>query len=493
MTTHDHLGFSISNSQLKGKILIPKYYNPEVSQRLNALNETHDLLVIGDLVKAGHIELSTGDEIGKMAYGTGKIPFVRTSDISNWEVKSDPKQGVSEEIHAQYASSQDVQAGDLLLVRDGTYLIGVCCLITESDLPLLYQSHLLKFRVASTSPISPQLLLALLNAPIVREQIRAKQFTADIIDTIGHRALELVLPIPKDAAHRESISQKVSAIVERRVELRERLRRIPFWVEGLLSGPEEQLVESDEVESTRHLGFMRAQSKIKPRLLIPRYYNPSIEARLELLAQTHDLVSLQELIDREILSWNTGVEVGKMAYGTGDIPFIRTSDISNWELKNDPKQNLSEEIYAEYETSCDARPGDLFVVRDGTYLVGTSCILTQYDGRLLFCGGLYKLRVEKRDELDPYLLLALLNAPIVRKQMRAKQFTRDVIDTLGKRLFEIVLPFPKDYDQQARIAEATREVVETRAGLRNKAREIALEIQGIATLDSDNREILAVL
>ena len=49
---------------------------------------------------------------------------------------------------------------------------------------------------------------------------------------------------------------------------------------------------------------------------------------------------------------STGIEIGKMAYGTGDIPFIRTSDISNWELKNDPKQNISEEIYGANQQRC---------------------------------------------------------------------------------------------------------------------------------------------
>ncbi|MEN8133097.1 MAG: hypothetical protein ABFS45_23550, partial [Pseudomonadota bacterium] len=52
-------------------------------------------------------------------YGTGTIPFIRTSDFSNWEIKHDPKQGVSEEIYEQYAESQNVKEGDILLVRDG--------------------------------------------------------------------------------------------------------------------------------------------------------------------------------------------------------------------------------------------------------------------------------------------------------------------------------------------------------------------------------------
>ena len=70
------------------------------------------------------------------------------------------------------------------------------------------------------------------------------------------------------------------------------------------------------------------------------------------------------------------------------------------------------------------------------------------------------------------------NTPIVRRQMRFKQITRDIIDTLGKRLFEVVLPLPKDAKLRKRIADETRKVIETRASLRDRAKAIALEIEG---------------
>lgn len=81
-----------------------------------------------------------------MAYGTGNIPFVRTSDFSNWEIKADAKQGISEEIYEQYADKEDVQAGDILIVRDGTYLVGTSCIITSSDTKILYCGGLIKIR-----------------------------------------------------------------------------------------------------------------------------------------------------------------------------------------------------------------------------------------------------------------------------------------------------------------------------------------------------------
>src|SRR3989338_247034 len=177
MTVHNHLGFLLKRSAARGHVFIPKYYNPEIAARIASLGYAHEMIVLGELIQQGWIQTATGDEIGKMAYGTGPIPFIRTSDISNWEIKTDPKQGVSEIIYAQYAGKQDVKPGDLLFVRDGTYLIGASCLVTEADARILYQSHILKFRVAANAPVSGPLLLALLSSPIVRRQIRAKQFT----------------------------------------------------------------------------------------------------------------------------------------------------------------------------------------------------------------------------------------------------------------------------------------------------------------------------
>jgi len=489
-TVQDHLGFKTTLSTVRRGVFLPKYYNPEIAARLAELKKTHALVTLGELIERKQLSATTGDEIGKMAYGTGTIPFVRTSDVSNWELKTDAKQGVSDEIYAEYGKAQDVKAGDVMFVRDGTYLIGQIALVTESDLPLLYQSHIVKFRVTEGSPISSTLLMACLSSPIVKRQIRSKQFTADIIDTVGDRWKELVLPVPRDPKVAKQVSTEVATLTTERSRLRDKIRKIPYWVEGVVSSTAEKLPEGAVagVAESGNPGFSRSLSAIRKGVFIPKYYDPQIEADVRAFEKGHRVVSLAKLVKEGILSWDTGIEVGKMAYGTGTVPFIRTSDISNWELKGDPKQAVSDEIYDANRQ--DVRAGDIFVVRDGTYLVGTSCILTEKDTNILYCGGLYKLRVETPEQLDPYLLLSLLNSPIVRRQMRSKQFTRDIIDTLGKRLFEVLLPIPKDAKLCAAIAKETREVIETRAKLRDRTKAIALEVEG---LDPNAVEVLEVL
>jgi hypothetical protein len=86
--------------------------------------------------------------------------------------------------------------------------------------------------------------------------------------------------------------------------------------------------------------------------------------------------------------------------------------------------------------------GDVIIIRDGTYLVGSSALVSANDLPALICGGIYRLRLINRQALSPTALLGLLNLPVVRWQMRARQFTRDVIDTLGHRLFEVRIPHP---------------------------------------------------
>lgn len=171
------------------------------------------------------LSISTGDEVGKLAYGTGDIPFVRTSDISNWEVKLDPKHCVSGEVFERYKERQDVRPNDILMVKDGTYLIGTCAIVTKHDIPMLYQSHIYKIRVNETGQISPFLLLAALNSAFVQRQIKSYCVSQDIIDSLGDKILQLRLPLPKAKPRRKRIGDLVEKVISDRIEARELARK----------------------------------------------------------------------------------------------------------------------------------------------------------------------------------------------------------------------------------------------------------------------------
>lgn len=229
------LGFEVLSSRLRQGTLAPRAYDPEVSLLLDRLRSSHLLVRFGDLVSRGLLSVSTGDEVGKLAYGSGNVPFVRTSDLSNWEIKADPKHSISRDMYEVLRNKQDVQPGDLLMVKDGTYLIGTCALVTKYDTEIVLQSHIYKIRVHPNELLDSYFLLAVLSSEPVQRQIQAHSQTQDIIDSLGSRINDLILPIARDEQVRQEISQRVHRVIRDRVEARELAREIVDTVSSPVS------------------------------------------------------------------------------------------------------------------------------------------------------------------------------------------------------------------------------------------------------------------
>ncbi len=199
-----HLGFLMDVQELENKILLPKYYNPELEKELKKYAGTgkYSIKSIGELVRDKILSIKRGNEVGSEYYGTGTIPFIRTSEISNWEVAADPTHCIPEEIYELYRARQDIKPEDIIIVNDGTYLMGRAAMITDIDIKITIQSHFRKIRVLKKEVLSPYLLLAILGLEIVQKQIEAKSFRQGTISTLGSRLLEVKVPLPKN--HKET-------------------------------------------------------------------------------------------------------------------------------------------------------------------------------------------------------------------------------------------------------------------------------------------------
>jgi type I restriction enzyme M protein len=224
LAKYGNLGIAVPKERLTLN-LAPRAFEFDVASESQSILHSHEVVTIGELVKREVLTITTGDEIGKLAYGTGNIPFVRTSDISNWEIKLDPKQCISEEIYMRYKEKQDVQPHDILMVKDGTYLIGTCAIVSKYDLPMLYQSHIYKIRVNDDPKVNPFLLLAGLSSSFVQRQIKSFCVSQDIIDSLGDKILQLQIPIPKSKATHQRITKLVQKVIKERIEARELARK----------------------------------------------------------------------------------------------------------------------------------------------------------------------------------------------------------------------------------------------------------------------------
>ncbi|MFX1281259.1 MAG: N-6 DNA methylase [Promethearchaeota archaeon] len=231
----DQTIFKIKYSQIKNKIFIPAYYTGvEKTLRKLANNEKIQLLSIKELTdrkifytnKGGY--LPRGDEIGSHLYGLGEIPFIRTSEINDWEINLDSYKKTSEEVYEQYKEKQNIEVGDILLVKDGgPNLIGKTAYISEMDKKIIIQSHIFQLKILENEEyIDPYLLLFLLNLEIVQKQIKAITFVQGTIATIGNRIMEILLPFPTDIGKREEISNYVKKIIEQKESIRKKIRNL---------------------------------------------------------------------------------------------------------------------------------------------------------------------------------------------------------------------------------------------------------------------------
>ncbi len=227
--------FKIKFSQIKNKVFIPLYYIG-VEKTLKKLSDDQNfiLLTIKDLIDKNIIYsnrgryLPRGDEIGSNVYGLGDIPFIRTSELNNWEINLDSYKKTSIEVYNQYKEKQNIEVGDILLVKDGgPNLIGKTAYVTELDTQIIIQSHIFQIKaIENEENIDSYLLLYLLNLDVVQKQIQAITFVQGTIATIGNRVMDIVLPIPTDKGKRKEISSYIKKIIEDKTEIRKRISRL---------------------------------------------------------------------------------------------------------------------------------------------------------------------------------------------------------------------------------------------------------------------------
>jgi type I restriction enzyme M protein len=210
------LGFKMKYSELVNNILLPKYYNAEITEELNKFVNSGKYTVksIQRLIDEKIISVSRGNEIGSEHYGTGDIPFVRTSEIANWEIISDSIHCVAKEIYDEYKEKQNIEAEDILIINDGQYLMGRAAMVTDIDLQIIIQSHFRQIKVLDKNKLSPYLLLAMLGLEIVQKQIESKCFRQSTISTLGNRLLEVQVPIPVDVDEQNRIITEIKAIIK---------------------------------------------------------------------------------------------------------------------------------------------------------------------------------------------------------------------------------------------------------------------------------------
>ena len=131
------------------------------------------------LVKEGVMEVHKGHGSPPGEYkGLGEIPYVRAGDIGNWQIYKNPVSGVPEHIYRKVKKNGvDLQEGDLIFVKEGSYRVGDVAMLLATDTKILLNSHCLVFRVINSQnryEIDPLYLAYLITHKLTQQQLYNK-------------------------------------------------------------------------------------------------------------------------------------------------------------------------------------------------------------------------------------------------------------------------------------------------------------------------------
>lgn len=180
--------------------IVPRYCQESNKQKIQlngSITEFMGVFSFSELIEKKYISVRKGNEIGSEAYGTGDIPFIRTSDIANLEITNDPTKSVSDDYYEKYKKMQGIKEFDILMVADGRYRIGKTAILIGDKTKCVVQSHLKIIRVLPSAPFSAFELLYILNQVYVVRQIRNLIFIQSTLGSLGNRINELIIPVPK--------------------------------------------------------------------------------------------------------------------------------------------------------------------------------------------------------------------------------------------------------------------------------------------------------
>ena len=216
--------------------------------------------------------------------------------------------------------------------------------------------------------------------------------------------------------------------------------------------------------------------------LIPRYF---AARRVPRAPRGRKWAVLGDLVDDEMIgAWDGHGSPSATQKGEGDIPYIRVSDIVNWELYRNPTSGVSHATYLKFtKNRALVEPGDVIFVRRGSYRIGTVAMASDRDRCIVLTRELLTLRVEPGNEsgMTPYYLLALLSSSIVQDQIRRLTFIDTTLPNIGDRWRELRLPIHKNPDELAETSDKVEQVVRQKWAAQDTIEQLRKTLGGIVT------------
>jgi len=374
--------------------------------------------------------------------------FISYSDIKKVELNKIPQK-------------IQLQEKDVLVSRKGTP--GISVITTKDDIDNVIGTEAILLRIKED--YDPYYLVAFLNSKVFYEQV-LNNLSGAVASGINHPSLKK-LKILYDKHLIKNISGKVKKTIELHVKANSILTnaRDIFYQKLDLDFSK---IEKENTFSVNLSGFAEID------LWTPSYSYPLYVNILKAIKKKWKTVPLGK-----IATVKNGDEVGSDNYNKyldqkdSDIPFIRTSDLVNYEVDQFPDYYIPEGIYQELKQ--DIKVGDVLFTKDGK--IGMIGMITKTD-KAIVCSGISRLRLKieaKKYNLTPEYLFLVLSSketglyPSIRRTVIASTLPHLREERL--REFEIPVLDKNSIDEITKLVKEAFELKDEKKKLIKEVRE----------------------
>jgi type I restriction enzyme M protein len=213
--------------------------------------------------------------------------------------------------------------------------------------------------------------------------------------------------------------------------------------------------------------FAVSQTTARQRgVLVPRFWwREETNASMEGWMRSHPskATTLGELANRGTLHAFSGHgSPPGHARKTGDVPYVKVTDLKNWRINENPTNFISQSIADGLRRGGPVpQYGDLVTPARASSNIGQFSLVLPWQRHVVFTKEVLILRVDENDEgIDPFLLLALLSLGVVQDQYAHLVLMQTNRDDLGDRWREVIVPVPATASGRETISSSVREYFE---------------------------------
>lgn len=431
--------FTISTKNLRfGDRLVPSFYYYTKVIRQNKKEKDTEYIVLGK-----HSTISDGEHSHITRNRKSGVRYLYGRDIKEGIIDFDT---ISDD---SYISPHDYNMYSRCHIKQNDILIAIYGTVGKSA---VYRNeyvgkagiprHISNITLENDCPITPEYLTAYFRSKAGKRQMFS-MMTGNIQQLLSLKNLrELEVPI----IH-EKTMQIITNHEREAIECEIKAQKLILKAQKLLYDG----IRFDIKAIKRNHSFSVKYSKLKEsNIWSTNYYDELYVKTAEYLKKYNRAVTLREIVDT-----NNGDEAGSGHYKeflqreSGDKPFIRTSDIVNWEVDLYPDYYIDSK--ALYGIKQNIKTNDIIFTKDGK--IGCVGLITDADDVIL-SSGIEVLRLKKKAinlGITPEYLFTALSIPEIGGygSMRRTVVASTIPHLREERLKDIEIPLePAETMQQ---------------------------------------------